>query len=75
MMREFYQRQYENREDPGMKVDLKQMRPELLEAGIISLPPLPADHFPADHDGYVRAVNRDLAARPRRQRRGVHARA
>jgi uncharacterized phage-associated protein len=75
LMREFYQRQYENREDPNMKVDLKQMRPELLEEGIISLSPLPADHFPADHDEYVRAVNRDLAARPRRQRRIVHARA
>lgn len=74
-MREFYQRQYENREAPNMKVDLKQMRPELLEEGIISLLPLPEDHFPADHDAYMHAVNRDLAARPRRQRRVVHARA
>jgi hypothetical protein len=57
------------------RIGLKQMRPELLERGIISLPPLPEDHFPADHDEYVRAVSRDLAARPRRQRRVVPARA
>lgn len=70
-MREFYLRQYDNRHDPNMKVDLKQLRLELLEEGIIALPPLPDDHFPADHDDYMRAVNRDLAARPRRRRRGV----
>ena len=70
-MREFYQRQYDMRDDPNMKVDLKQMRPELLEEGIIALPPLPDDHFPADHDEYMRAVNRDLASRPRRRRRGA----
>ncbi|HEX6040679.1 Panacea domain-containing protein [Longimicrobium sp.] len=69
LMREFYLRQYENREEPNVKVDLRQMRPELLEEGTIALAPLPEDHFPADHDEYVRAVNRDLAARPRRQRR------
>lgn len=73
LMREFYLRQYDGREDPNMKVDLKQMRPELLEPGIIPLPPLPEDHFPADHSDYVRAVGRDLAARPRRRPRGVPA--
>ncbi|HET7230009.1 MAG TPA: type II toxin-antitoxin system antitoxin SocA domain-containing protein [Longimicrobium sp.] len=66
---EFYQKQYEQRDDPNAKVDLRQMRTELLEPGIISLPPLGDDHFPADHDAYMRAVNRDLAARPRRRRR------
>lgn len=73
LMREFYESQFENRADPSMKVDLKQMRTELLEEGIVSLSPLPADHFPADHDEYVRAVYRDLAARPRRQRKVVPA--
>jgi hypothetical protein len=72
-MREFYESQFENRADPSMKVDLQQMRTELLEEGVISLSRLPADHFPADHDEYVRAVNRDLAARPRRQRKVVPA--
>jgi uncharacterized phage-associated protein len=75
VMREFYQRQYADREGPNMKVDLKQMRLELLEEGIIPLSRLPQDHFPADHDEYVRAVNRDLAARPRRQRRDAPAQA
>ena len=75
LMREFYLGQYENRDDSGMKVDLKQMRPELLEEGIIPLPPLPDDRFPADHDEYARAVGRDLAARPRRRRRVVPAHA
>lgn len=68
-MQAFYQRQYENRDQPGMKVDLRQMRPELLEPGMIALPPLPHDHFPPDHAEYVRAVSRDLAARPPRRRR------
>jgi uncharacterized phage-associated protein len=70
-MREFYLRQYDNRRDPNMKVDLMQLRPELLEEGIVALPPLPQDHFPADHNDYMGAVNRDLAARPRRRRRGA----
>ena len=70
-MQDFYLQQYEHRQDPDMKVDLKQMRPELLEEGIIALPPLADDHFPADHDEYMRGVSRDLAARPRRQRRVV----
>ena len=73
LMREFYESQFENRDDPSMKVDLQQMRTELLEEGFISLSRLPADHFPAGHDEYVRAVNRDLAARPRRQRKVVSA--
>jgi hypothetical protein len=68
-MREFYQRQYERRGDPAIRVDLSQMRPELLERGIVRMPPLGGDHLPADHDDYVRAVSRDLAARPRRVRR------
>jgi len=71
LIREFYLRQYENRENPGMKVDLRQMRPELLEGGIIPLPALPDDHFPADHDEYMLAVNRDLAARAPRRRRSA----
>jgi uncharacterized phage-associated protein len=69
LMRDFYSGQFERRDDPGAKVDLTQMRPELLETGMIPLPPLPEDHFPADHDAYVRAVSRDLAARPPRRRR------
>lgn len=69
LMREFYQSQFENRQDPSMKVNLKQMRTELLEAGIISLPLLPPDHFPTDHAEYVQAINRDLATRPRRKRK------
>lgn len=72
-MREFYLRQYENRGDAAIKVDLAQMRPELLEHGMITLPPLPDDHFPADHDAYVSAVGRDLAGRPRRRRRSEPA--
>jgi uncharacterized phage-associated protein len=72
-MREFYLRQYQNRSDPSIRVDLGQMRPELLEPGMIPLPPLPDDHFPADHDAYVRAVSRDLATRPRRRRRSEPA--
>lgn len=52
-----------------MKDHAKQIRPELPEEGIIPLSPLPDDHFPADHDEFVRAVARDLAARRRRRRR------
>lgn len=70
-MREFYLRQFEQREHLDLKVDLEQMRPELLEEGIVPLSPLPEDHFPADHDEFVRAVARDLSARPRRRRRGA----
>ncbi len=70
-MRDFYLQLYDHREDSKMKVDLRQMRPELLEEGIIPLPPLVEDHFPADHDEYVRAVSRDLAARSPRRRRGA----
>jgi uncharacterized phage-associated protein len=73
VLREFYGSPFERREDPHMKVDLMQLRAELLDAGLISLSPLPTDHFPADHDEYVRAVNRDLAARPKRQRKVVPA--
>lgn len=75
LMGDFYQQVYARREDPTMKVDLKQMRPELLAEGIIPLSPLAENHFPADHDEYVRAVSRDLAARPPRRRRGapIHA--
>jgi uncharacterized phage-associated protein len=73
-MRDFYQRQYQRRGDPAVRVDLGQMRPELLERGIVRMPPLGADHFPADHDDYVRAVSRDLAARPRRVRRTAPSR-
>jgi uncharacterized phage-associated protein len=73
LMGDFYLRQYDDRENPNMKVDLKQMRPELLEPAIIRLPPLPEDHFPADHGDYVRTVDRDLAARPLRRRRVVPA--
>lgn len=71
LMQAFYRQQFDDREDPRMSVNLKLMRPELLEEGIIPLQPLPDDHFPADHDEYVRAVSRDLAARPRRRRRIV----
>jgi uncharacterized phage-associated protein len=71
LMQAFYRQQLDAREDPRMSVNLKLMRPELLEEGIIPLQPLPDDHFPADHDEYVRAVSRDLAARPRRRRRIV----
>ncbi|HYH81999.1 MAG TPA: type II toxin-antitoxin system antitoxin SocA domain-containing protein [Longimicrobium sp.] len=69
LMGEFYLRQYDDRENQDVRVDLKQMRPELLAPGIVPLPPLPEDHFPADHDDYMRAVARDLAARPCRRRR------
>lgn len=73
LMREYYRRQYQHRESPDMKVNLKYMRPELLEEGIIPLASLPEGHFPPDHDEYVLAVSRDLAARPRRRRRAVPA--
>lgn len=68
-MRVFYRELYARRGNPGVKIDLAPMRPELLETGMIPLPPLPDDHFPPDHDAYVRAVSRDLAARPPRRRR------
>lgn len=68
-----YGSQFENCEDPSMKVDLEQMWTEFLKEGIISLSPLPVKHFPADHDEYVGAANRDLAARPRRQRKVLPA--
>ncbi|HEV7589462.1 MAG TPA: type II toxin-antitoxin system antitoxin SocA domain-containing protein [Longimicrobium sp.] len=41
MMRRFYRRQYDDREDPNMAVDLKLMRQEPLEEGVLPLPPRP----------------------------------
>jgi len=40
-MRQFYRRQYENRGDPNMNLDLKRMRQEPLEEGVLPLPPRP----------------------------------
>jgi uncharacterized phage-associated protein len=74
VMRSFYRRQYHNRNDPAMKVDLRPFRLTPLEEGLVPLPPLPRDaEFPADHDAYVAAVSRDLASGPRRRRRPLPA--
>jgi uncharacterized phage-associated protein len=64
-MRRFYREQYEHREDPDMSVDLKLMRQEPLEEGVLPLPPRPVGddwepnmEFVADAAASQRAIGR-----------------
>lgn len=63
-MRSFYRRQFENRNAPGMKVDLTAMRQEPLDEGVFPLPPRTGDgwepdpEFLADAAASQRAIGR-----------------
>ena len=69
VMKRYYRRQRGRREQAPMNIDLSPLGIEAFEAGVVMLPPLPEDHFPADHAAYMTQVDTDLAARRPRRRR------
>jgi uncharacterized phage-associated protein len=75
-MRRYYRRQFEQRGDAKMKIDLTPMRLGPIEAGLIPLPPHPDGEypsFPPDHAEFTEQVFRNLAAMGRRRSRVPHA--